>query len=63
MNALIDTCVIIDSLANRMPFAADANMLFAKAGTGYFRGYLTAKSATDVYYIVRKYTHSDQKNP
>lgn len=49
MNALIDTCVVMDFLQKREPFCDDAISLFKAAATEQFNGYITAKSATDIY--------------
>lgn len=59
MNALIDTCVIIDALQKREPFWEDAADLFLRAANRQFVGYITAKSATDIYYLTHRQTHSD----
>ena len=60
MRVLIDTCVIIDALQNREPFAKDAQTIFLMAANEQFSGYLTAKSVTDIYYLTHRTTHSDQ---
>ena len=62
MRVLIDTCVIIDALQNREPFAEDAKTIFLMAANKQFSGYITAKSVTDIYYLTHRTTHSDQKS-
>ena len=59
MLVLIDTCVAIDFLQKREPFADDALRIFRAAASELFAGYITAKSATDIYYISHRCTHSD----
>lgn len=59
MNILIDTCVVMDFLQNREPFAADAKSIFRAAAKELFSGYITAKAATDIYYLTHRCTHSD----
>lgn len=54
----MDTCVVLDFFESRKPFAKDALSIFRAAAMGQFSGYITAKSATDIYYLMRKYTHS-----
>lgn len=54
IKALIDTNVILDALASREPFNADAEKLFMLAAEEKFQGFITANSVTDIYYIVRK---------
>lgn len=60
MRALIDTCIIIDALQEREPFAMDAKNIFISAANNIFIGYITAKAATDIYYLMHRYTHSDK---
>lgn len=60
MRALIDTCVIIDALQSREPFYKDAQDLFLLAANTRFAGFITAKSVTDIYYLMHKHTHSDK---
>ena len=59
MKALIDTCVIIDALQKREPFFNDAKNLLLLAADADFEGYITAKSAIDVRYIIRRDKHSE----
>ena len=59
MTAVIDTCVIIDALQNREPFSADAQKLFLSVSNRQFDGVLTAKSITDIFYILRRNLHND----
>lgn len=57
MRALIDTCVVVDALQSREPFADAAHNLFLLCANRQFEGFLTAKAITDIYYL----THSDQQ--
>ena len=59
MKALLDTCVVLDFLQSREPFANDAREIFRAAACDRFSGYITAKSATDLYYLIHRCTHSD----
>ena len=61
MRALIDTCIVIDAFQNRRPFADDARAIFYAAADDRFDGYVTAKSAADIYYLMHRYTHSDKE--
>lgn len=54
MKVLIDTNVIIDYLANREPFADHAEKIIELCESGELSGLITASSATDIYYILRK---------
>jgi len=60
MRTLIDTCIIIDALQNREPFAEDAKALFLAVANRHCGGFITAKSITDIYYLLHRYTHSDK---
>ena len=59
MRVLIDTCVIVDVLQSRVPFAEAAQKLFIYSANKQFEGYITAKSVTDIYYLTHRLTHSD----
>ena len=60
MKVLIDTCVAIDFLQKREPFAKAAYEIFKASSAGEISGYITAKSATDIYYLVHRFTHRDE---
>lgn len=55
---LIDTNVIIDALTSREPWNENAETIFIMAANHMMDMYITASSATDIYYLVRKYLHS-----
>lgn len=59
MKAVIDTCVILDALQSRKPFCESAQKIFLLAASEQFIGGITAKSATDIYYLTHRLTHSD----
>ena len=56
---MLDTCVIIDALQSRAPFAEVAQKIFIYSANRRFDGYITAKSVTDIYYLTYRLTHSD----
>lgn len=60
MNVLIDTCIIIDALQSREPFAKDAQEIFLLSANNIFSGFITAKSSSDIYYLMHRCTHSDK---
>lgn len=62
MKALIDTCVVMDFLQNREPFSEAARKIFRAAAAEMFFGCITAKSATDIYYLTHRCTHSDRES-
>lgn len=58
MKILVDTNVIIDALTSREPWNTSAEKIFLMAANRIIDMYITASSATDIYYLVRKYLHS-----
>lgn len=61
MRILLDTCVIMDAIQNREPFAEAAKDIFRKAAMNSFIGCITAKASTDIYYLTHRCTHSDKE--
>lgn len=61
MRVLIDTNVIIDALTSREPWKESAEKIFIMAATHVMEMYITASSATDIYYLVKKYIHSAEQ--
>lgn len=61
MRVLIDTCVMIDGLNDREPFAEVAQTILLAVERGYVTGCVSAKSLTDIYYLSRKEMHDIMK--
>ena len=61
MRILVDTNVIIDALTGREPFREPAEQIFMLAANQIEDMYITASSATDIYYLIRKHLHSTDK--
>ncbi len=61
MRALVDTNVIVDALTSREPWKDSAEQIFLMAANRCLELYITASSATDIYYLVRKYLHSAEQ--
>lgn len=61
MKILADTNVIIDALTSREPWNESAEKIFLMAANHTIEMYITASSATDIYYLIRKYMHQTQK--
>ncbi len=55
MKVLIDTSIIIDALTGREPFRETAEQIFILAANQIEDLYITASSATDIYYLIKKY--------
>ena len=54
MKVYLDTCVIIDYLANRLPFSKDADKIFDLIASNKIFAYVSSTSITDIYYIIKK---------
>ena len=61
MKALIDTCVIVDILQKREPFYQAAMEILLSVSNRKCTGFLTAKSITDIYYILRRSIHNEEE--
>lgn len=62
MNVLIDTCVVVDFLQKRQPFADAALRLFQCMAIEQFSGFITAKAATDIFYLTHRNNHSGDES-
>lgn len=60
MKIMCDTNVIIDVLLEREPFAEASCRVLSLCEEHKFEGFVSASSVTDIYYLVRKYTHSTE---
>ena len=61
MRVIIDTNVVIDALTSRKPWNESAEKIFIIAANCIVDMYITASTATDIYYLVRKYLHSTEQ--
>ena len=62
MKILVDTNVIVDALTGREPFRESAEQIFLLAANQIEEMYITAGSATDIYYLIRKYLHNAEQS-
>ena len=60
MKIMCDTNVIIDVLLEREPFEEDSYKILSLCEEHRINGFVSASSITDIFYLVRKYTHSTQ---
>lgn len=60
MKIMVDTNIIIDVLLERKPFVEDSYKLLSLCEEHKIDGFISASSITDIYYLVRKYTHSNE---
>ncbi len=58
MKIMCDTNVIIDVLLEREPFVEDSCQVLRLCEERRINGFVSASCITDIYYLVRKYTHS-----
>ena len=58
MKIMCDTNIIIDVLLEREPFTEDSCKVLSLCEEHKIDGFISASSITDIYYLVRKYTHS-----
>lgn len=59
MKVFIDTNVILDVLGQREPFFGDSARVWEFVEKGHIRGYLSATSLTDIFYILKKHLGQD----
>lgn len=62
MKILVDTNIIIDTLTGRETFRESAEQIFILAANQIEDMYITASSATDIYYLVRKHLHNTEQS-
>ena len=60
MKILVDTNVVIDALTSREPWNESAEKIFLLGANNIVDLYITASSATDIYYLIRKHLHNVQ---
>lgn len=60
MRIMCDTNIIIDVLLEREPFVEDSYRVLSLCEEHKIDGFVSASSVTDIYYLVRKYTHSTE---
>ena len=59
MMVLFDTCVILDYLMRREPFAKDAKELAEYVSNYKIEGFITVKSIMDIHYILKNHYHDE----
>lgn len=58
MKIMCDTNIIIDVLLEREPFIEDSYKVLKLCEERKIDGFVSASSVTDIYYLVKKYTHT-----
>nr|WP_297932736.1 PIN domain-containing protein [uncultured Blautia sp.] len=58
MRLMIDTNIFLDVLAEREPFFKDSKAVLDLCENKKVQGFLSASSATDIFYLIRRQLHS-----
>lgn len=58
MKIMCDSNVVVDVLLDREPFAEASCKVLTLCEDGKVEGFVSASAITDIYYLVRKHTHS-----
>lgn len=61
MVILVDTNIIVDAVAERHPFAVNANIIIEKCARREITGFLAAHSISNLFYILRKDFNPDER--
>lgn len=61
LRAVVDTNVMIDALANRTPWAEEAQELLRLASLGNAKLSLSGSTVTDLFYLLNKWTFHDRR--
>ncbi|QTL99752.1 PIN domain-containing protein [Iocasia frigidifontis] len=61
MKIVIDNNVILDVFQNREPFVKSSSKVLRLVETKQIRGYITANSVTDIYYVLNRGLKNKQK--
>ena len=60
MKIMCDTNILLDVLLERKPFADDSSNVLKLCEKHKLDGFVSASCVTDIFYLVRKYTHSTE---
>jgi predicted nucleic acid-binding protein len=60
MRVLFDTNILLDALLARKPFVANAAFLLDAVESERIKGFISATTVTDVHYLVRRQTKSNE---
>lgn len=59
MKIMCDTNIILDVMLDREPFAEKSANVLKLCEDRIIEGFITASSITDIFYLIRKQTHSN----
>ena len=60
MRLLLDTNILIDVLQRREPYFRNSNAIVLACARGMAEGWVTAKSITDIHYLMHRHFHEKQ---
>jgi predicted nucleic acid-binding protein len=60
MKVMCDTNIILDVLLEREPFVEASNKILRMCENKKIEGCITASCVTDIFYMIRKYHHSNE---
>ncbi len=61
MKVIIDNNVILDVFQNSEPFVQHSSQVLRLVETNHLKGFITANSITDIYYVLNKYIKDKHK--
>jgi predicted nucleic acid-binding protein len=61
MRVILDTNIVIDAFASRVPFNEDAEKIILYAAARRISAAITASTASDIYYLTRKYLKNEEQ--
>ena len=61
MMVLLDTCIIVDALTGRVPFAEDAQTLLRMGAKKDLLLFISAKSFLDIHYLLKHNFHDESR--
>lgn len=61
MRLMIDTNIILDVIIKRQPFYTCSRQVLKLCENKEISGFVSASSITDLYYIIHKYIHDNEK--
>jgi predicted nucleic acid-binding protein len=61
MKIVIDNNIILDVFQNRKPFVEYSSKVLRLVETNHVKGYITANSITDIYYILNRSIHDKEQ--
>ena len=61
IKAIIDNNVILDVFQNREPFVQHSSKVLRLVETNRLKGFITANSITDIYYVLNKFIKDKEK--